>query len=227
MEAQIVSGLKRPASGKLTAGLGVGRKPRGTALRLAALCGEAVSAARRAGRGLGRWAVGRSISPNSLAGISLLFAICAAAWFSAGPAAGGARGLVAAGGWLVGLGAARSLAAFAAGQSAFAGGQSAKGSPPGRRVARARFARARVSRARVVQTGDDSTDWLVLPVTWEGAESPGGVPPDGGPPDDGRGDPVAGGVTADGVTAAGVPAARVTAAGVTAAGVTAAGVTAG
>src|SRR6266704_4660190 len=91
MEAQIVSGLKRPASGKLTAGLGVGRKPRGTALRLAALCGEAVSAARRAGRGLGRWAVGRSISPNSLAGISLLLAICAAAWFSAGTGAGGAR----------------------------------------------------------------------------------------------------------------------------------------
>src|SRR6266702_2803753 len=150
MEAQIVSGLKRPASGKVTAGLGLGREPGGAAPRLAVLCGEAVSAARRAGRGLGRWAVGRSISPNSLVGISLLFAICAAAWFSAGPAAGGARGLVAAGGWLVGLGAARSLAAFAAGQSAFAafaagqsafaGGQSAKGSPPGRRVSRARFA---------------------------------------------------------------------------------------
>src|SRR6266567_3151168 len=191
MEAQIVSGLKRPASGKVTAGLGLGREPGGAAPRLAVLCGEAVSAARRAGRGLGRWAVGRSISPNSLVGISLLFAICAAAWFSAGPAAGGARGLVAAGGWLVGLGAARSLAAFAAGQSAFAGRQAAKGSPPGRRVSRARLARARVSRARVsrarvsrarvAQTGDDSTDWLVLPVTREGADSPGGVPPDGGP----------------------------------------------
>src|SRR6266702_1191176 len=141
MEAQIVSGLKRPASGKLTAGLGVGRKPRGTALRLAALCGEAVSAARRAGRGLGRWAVGRSISPNSLAGISLLLAICAAAWFSAGTGVGGARGLVALTGWLVALGAARSLAAFA-------GSQAATESPPGRRVAGARVGGARVGGAR-------------------------------------------------------------------------------
>src|SRR6266567_236509 len=204
MEAQIVSGLKRPASGKVTAGLGLGREPGGAASRLAVLCGEAVSAARRAGRGLGRWAVGRSVSPNSLVGISLLFAICAAAWFSAGPGAGGARGLIAAGGWLLGLGAARSLAAFAAGQSASAGGQVAKGSPPGRRVSRARLARARVSRARVsrarvsrarvAQTGDDSTDWLVLPVTREGADSPGGVPAEGVP---------AAGVTAGSATAAG------------------------
>ncbi len=235
MEAQIVSGLKRPASGKVTAGLGLGREPGGAASRLAVLCGEAVSAARRAGRGLGRWAVGRSISPNSLVGISLLFAICAAAWFSAGPGAGGARGLIAAGGWLLGLGAARSLAAFAAGQSASAGGQVAKGSPPGRRVSRARLARARVSRARVsrarvsrarvAQTGDDSTDWLVLPVTREGADSPGG-PPDGGPsrdrPPDSRvgpeTDPVADGVPAEGVPAEGVPAAGVTAGSATAAG---------
>src|SRR6266702_3673203 len=218
MEAQIVSGLKRPASGKLTAGLGVGRKPRGTALRLAALCGEAVSAARRAGRGLGRWAVGRSISPNSLAGISLLLAICAAAWFSAGTGVGGARGLVALTGWLVALGAARSLAAFA-------GSQAATESPPGRRVAGARVGGARVGGARVAgarvargrvargQAGrvraagtlDDSTDWLILPgVTWDGGSAAGRGPVDsrsdtggargvigsaaGGGPADGRSD---------------------------------------
>src|SRR6266702_184890 len=208
MEAQIVSGLKRPASGKLTAGLGVGRKPRGTALRLAALCGEAVSAARRAGRGLGRWAVGRSISPNSLAGISLLLAICAAAWFSAGTGVGGARGLVALTGWLVALGAARSLAAFA-------GSQAATESPPGRRVGGARVAGARVARGRVARgqagrvraagTLDDSTDWLILPgVTWDGGSAAGRGPVDsrsdtggargvigsaaGGGPADGRSD---------------------------------------
>ena len=202
MEAQIVSGLKRPASGKLTAGLGVGRKPRGTALRLAALCGEAVSAARRAGRGLGRWAVGRSISPNSLAGISLLLAICAAAWFSAGTGVGGARGLVALTGWLVALGAARSLAAFA-------GSQAATESPPGRRVAgarvggarvggaraggaraggarvagarvaRGRVARGQAGRVRAAGTLDDSTDWLILPgVTWDGGSAAGRGPVD-------------------------------------------------
>src|SRR6266568_2278883 len=203
MEAQIVSGLKRPASGKLTAGLGVGRKPRGTALRLAALCGEAVSAARRAGRGLGRWAVGRSISPNSLAGISLLLAICAAAWFSAGTGVGGARGLVALTGWLVALGAARSLAAFA-------GSQAATESPPGRRVAGARVGGARVGGARAggaraAGTLDDSTDWLILPgVTWDGGSAAGRGPVDsrsdtggargvigsaaGGGPADGRSD---------------------------------------
>src|SRR6266704_2163080 len=208
MEAQIVSGLKRPASGKLTAGLGVGRKPRGTALRLAALCGEAVSAARRAGRGLGRWAVGRSISPHSLAGISLLLAICAAAWFSAGTGVGGARGLVALTGWLVALGAARSLAAFA-------GSQAATESPPGRRVAGARVGGARVGRGRVggaragraraAGTLDDSTDWLILPgVTWDGGSAAGRGPVDsrsdtggargvigsaaGGGPADGRSD---------------------------------------
>src|SRR6266702_4432362 len=213
MEAQIVSGLKRPASGKLTAGLGVGRKPRGTALRLAALCGEAVSAARRAGRGLGRWAVGRSISPNSLAGISLLLAICAAAWFSAGTGVGGARGLVALTGWLVALGAARSLAAFA-------GSQAATESPPGRRVggaraggarvagarvARGRVARGQAGRVRAAGTLDDSTDWLILPgVTWDGGSAAGRGPVDsrsdtggargvigsaaGGGPADGRSD---------------------------------------
>src|SRR6266704_2661228 len=183
MEAQIVSGLKRPASGKLTAGLGVGRKPRGTALRLAALCGEAVSAARRAGRGLGRWAVGRSISPHSLAGISLLLAICAAAWFSAGTGVGGARGLVALTGWLVALGAARSLAAFA-------GSQAATESPPGRRVggaraggarvagarvARGRVARGQAGRVRAAGTLDDSTDWLILPGVTGAAGSAAGL----------------------------------------------------
>jgi len=128
VEAQIVSGLKRSATGRLAAAAGLLRQPGGAAPRLAATLsavlqriaatwGEAVSLLRRAGFWLGAWAVRRSLSPGSLAGISLLFAICGAAWFSAGNGAGAIRGLIAAGGWLITLASARSLAEFAAGRA--------------------------------------------------------------------------------------------------------------
>jgi hypothetical protein len=125
VEAQIVSGLKRSATGRLAAAAGFVRQPGSAAprlaaqlsaglLRTAAAWGEAVSLSRRAGYWLGTWAVRRSVSPESLAGTSLLFAICAGAWFSAGNGAGAIPALIAAGGWLITLSSARSLKEFAA-----------------------------------------------------------------------------------------------------------------
>ena len=66
---------------------------------------------------LAPWAAGRSISPNSLSGISLLLALCAAVWFSGG-AHDGTRGMIAMVGWLLGLVAAHSLAVYTAHQQA-------------------------------------------------------------------------------------------------------------
>ena len=124
MEAQIVSGLKRSATGRLAAAASFVRQPGNAAPRLAgplsaalqriaAAWGEAASLLRRAGYWLGSWAVRRSVSPKSLAGTSLLFAICGAAWFSAGKGAGAIPGLIAAGGWLITLASARRLDEFA------------------------------------------------------------------------------------------------------------------
>ena len=160
-EDQIVSGLKRPANGKLVAGPGIGQQAdKGSAaLRLAALCGAAAARVRRAVRRLAGWAAGRAIAPNSLTGISLLLALCAAAWFSGGPGGDSARGLIAMGGWLLVMAGAGRLAAFTQRQAA----------APSRSAVRA----ARVS--------DDSTDWLVLPdVIWDDEE-----PADSGPPREG------------------------------------------
>jgi hypothetical protein len=58
---------------------------------------------------LAPWAAGRSISPNSLSGTSLLLALCAAVWFSGG-AHDGTNGMIAMVGWLLGLVAAHGLA---------------------------------------------------------------------------------------------------------------------
>jgi len=101
------------------------------ALRLAALCGAAAAGASRALRGLAGWAAGRAIAPNSLTGISLLLALCAAAWFSGGPGGDRTRGLIAMGGWLLVMTAAGRLAAFTQRQS---GRQS--GRPEARTTAR-------------------------------------------------------------------------------------------
>src|SRR5258708_15545164 len=111
MEAPIVFGLKRPASEGLVAGAGTGQGSDrgGTAVRVAALCTAAVAEARRSSGWLAARAAGRSISPNSLSGISLLLALCAAAWFSGGPH-DGARGMIAMLGWLLVLVAASGLA---------------------------------------------------------------------------------------------------------------------
>jgi hypothetical protein len=108
----IVFGLKRsvaqaPGGG---AGAGQGRDDGETPTRMVLLCVTAAMRVRRTLRGLGTWAAGRSISPNSLSGISLLLALCAAAWFSGGPGQDSARGALAMIGWLAGLPAARCLA---------------------------------------------------------------------------------------------------------------------
>ena len=124
VEAQIVSGPKRSATGRLAAAASFVRQPGNAAPRLAAplsamrprisaAWGEAASLLRRAGCWLGSWALRRSVSPKSLAGISLLFAVCGAAWLSAGNGAGAIPGLIAAGGWLITLASARRLAEFA------------------------------------------------------------------------------------------------------------------
>src|SRR5258708_7325180 len=122
MEAPIVFGLKRPASEGLVAGAGTGQRSdrRGTAVKVAALCGAAVAWGRRSSGWLASWAAGRSISPNTLSGISLLLALCAAAWFSGGAHDGG-KGMIAMLGWLLVLVAARGLAGKAGSAGARAG----------------------------------------------------------------------------------------------------------
>src|SRR5260370_28035555 len=128
MEAQIVVGLKRPASEGLVggAGSGQGSERGGTAVRVRALCTAAVAEARRSSGWLAARAAGRSISPNSLSGISLLLALCAAAWFSGGPH-DGARGMIAMLGWLLVLVAASGLAAKAGSPGATRGAGTAPG----------------------------------------------------------------------------------------------------
>ncbi len=128
MEAPIVFGLKRPASEGLVAGAGTGQRSDrgGTAVKVAALCGAAVAWGRRSSGWLASWAAGRSISPNTLSGISLLLALCAAAWFSGGAHDGG-KGMIAMLGWLLVLVAARGLAGKAGSAGATADGETAPG----------------------------------------------------------------------------------------------------
>src|SRR5258706_14271243 len=126
MEAPIVLGLKRPASEGLVAGAGTGQRSDrgGTAVKVAALCGAAVAWGRRLSGWLASWAAGRSISPNTLSGISLLLALCAAAWFSGGAHDGG-KGMIAMLGWLLVLVAARGLAGKAGSAGATADAETA------------------------------------------------------------------------------------------------------
>jgi hypothetical protein len=141
---QILSGLKRPAAGELVADSGTGKRDDddSAAMRLAALLVSATVLARRSLGWLAGRAVDRSISPGSLSGISVLLAVCAAAWFSGGTDKDGARGLLAMTGWLLALGGSRGLAAFMARQ-------------PGRP--------ARGDSASAGAAADGGTDWLVLP----------------------------------------------------------------
>src|SRR5262249_15704781 len=101
-----------------------------TLLRISAAWGEAASLFRRAGCWLGTWALCRSVAPKSLAGISLLFAVCGAAWLSAGNGAGAIPGLIAAGGWLITLASARRLDELAVERAADRPGREAAGAFP-------------------------------------------------------------------------------------------------
>lgn len=62
---------------------------------------------------LAAWAELRGMAPNSLAGISLLLAVCAATWFSAAKGPGTLVGVLAVFGWLLALSVGRKLAARA------------------------------------------------------------------------------------------------------------------
>ena len=117
MEAPIVFGLKRPASEGLAAGSRQQGDKDGAAVGVVAPYTGVIAWARRSSGWLAAWAAGRSISPNSLLGISLLLALCAAAWFSGGAYDGG-RGMLAMASWLLVLAAARGLAAYTAPQPA-------------------------------------------------------------------------------------------------------------
>jgi len=95
-------------------------------------------------------AVSRRLAPDSLTGISLLLALCAAAWFSGGTGGDNLRGTLALCGWLLA------------------------------RVSAARLARTSAWQAlQTSRSGwlDGSTDWLVLPgASWDDdtGSSPGG-----------------------------------------------------
>jgi hypothetical protein len=140
---QILSGLKRPAAGELVADSGTGKRDDddSAAMRFAALLVSATVLARRSLGWVAGRAVDRSISPGSLSGISVLLAVCSAAWFSGGTDKDGTRGLLAMTGWLLALGASRGLPAFMARQ------------------------RGRPARTDSASAGaaDGGTDWLVLP----------------------------------------------------------------
>ncbi|HUD39752.1 MAG TPA: hypothetical protein VMR14_22840 [Streptosporangiaceae bacterium] len=93
--------------------------------RLDARLGEAARGAGEVTIGLARagrasayrvvsWASARAVAPNSVTAISLLLALCSAAWLSGGTAADNLRGLAAIGGWLAARVSARHLQAFVA-----------------------------------------------------------------------------------------------------------------
>jgi hypothetical protein len=108
--------MKRQASGELVADSGTGEPSDdgSAATRDFGSPIAAIESARRALSWLAARAVDRSLSPGSLAGTSLLLAVCAAAWFSGGGPEHEARGLLAMGGWLLFVMAARGLAKFKA-----------------------------------------------------------------------------------------------------------------
>ncbi len=151
---QILSGLKRPAGGEFVADSGTGKRndDDSAAARVAALLISAAVLARRALGWLAVRAIDREVSPGSLAGISVLMAVCAAGWFSGGAGEDGARGLLAMCGWLAFLLAGRGLAAFRVRRAQRADGAETAGDTVG---------------ADAETAPDGGTDWLVLPtVTW-------------------------------------------------------------
>ncbi len=151
---KILSGLKRPANGELVAGSGKQGEDGSAAARIAALLISATVLARRSLRWLAGRAVDRAITPGSLAGISVLLAVCAAAWFSGGAGDDGARGLLAMLGSLLFLTAGRGLAAFIVRRPGYGQAPAAAGS-------------------------DGGTDWLVLPALTSAGASAGASVGDG------------------------------------------------
>ncbi len=112
------------------------------------------------------WAANRTLAPNSVTAISLLFALCAAAWLSGGTQADYLRGLAALGGWAVTRVGARKLDAVA---------EPSAGQPVLRPAGAARARRGRLGPAEADQGRTESgrTDWLVLPwLDWPGADRP-------------------------------------------------------
>jgi hypothetical protein len=137
--------MKRPASGELLADSGTGTpsEDSSAATGFFALLIAVTDSVRRVLSWLATRAVDRSLAPGSLAGLSVLFAVCAATWFSGGGQQHGARGLLAMTGWLLFLMAARGLAAYKD-----RGHSRQPGSEP-------------------AWPADGGTDWLVLPAaTW-------------------------------------------------------------
>lgn len=150
MEAPIVAGLKRP--GDPAADAGARGDLTGAVPRLANLGGAVADAAHTWYGRTTDWAIKRALAPNSLTGISVLFALCAAAWFSGGTGADNIRGALAVCGWCLARAGARQLA----GTAGQAGGP----------------------RSAVSSTLTGSTDWLVLPgADWDDGADQGPAQP--------------------------------------------------
>jgi hypothetical protein len=181
MEAVIVAGLKRPAD--RTAGAGA-QADLGAATPKLADAGIAVAAAARAWFGrIQDWAIRRALTPNSLIGISLLFAFCAAAWFSGGTGNDITPGILALCGWLLAWVSAGRLAAITGPRTGGSRrpatttavswssvGRSAVGRSAACRSAVSRFVIPRSVSPRPARCGatSGSTDWLALPgVIWD------------------------------------------------------------
>ena len=122
-----------------------------TARQLGDLAIELTRAGRIWAERLLSWAAERPVSPNSVTGIALLAALCAAAWFSGGSAGDDLRGLLAVAVWALARVCARRLAlATAQRESAPA----KPGTGKGQGAKRARLA---------IGAAPGHTDWLVLP----------------------------------------------------------------
>jgi hypothetical protein len=188
-EAVIVAGLKRPTGRATAASAQAGLD--GGLPTLSWLGSTVASGVReRAGR-MALWAAGRALAPNSLTGLSLLLALCAAAWFSGGTREDAVQGTLMLSGWLAGRAAARRLGQGSAAQGggppsgrsparAFAGGRLPGGGLPGRAFAGGRSPASRLSgggfaggrlpgrrssagRLASHRAGNGSPDWLALP----------------------------------------------------------------
>lgn len=147
--------MKRPASGELVADSSTGTPSddSSAATGFFALLMAAFDSVRRGLSWLATRAVDRSLAPGSLAGVSVLFAVCAATWFSGGGHEHGARGLLAMTGWLLFLMAARGLAAF-------------KDRSPSRQSA---------PPSSADWSTDGGTDWLVLAAAAWAEKAPAGA----------------------------------------------------
>jgi hypothetical protein len=147
--------MKRPASGELVADSGTGTpSDNGSAATgFFALLIAASESVRRGLLWLATRAVARSVTPGSLAGVSVLFAVCAATWFSGGGREHGARGLLAMTTWLLFLMAARGLAAFKDRGPALQSASASNGAWP----------------------SEGGTDWLILPAAAWADKTPAGA----------------------------------------------------